>query len=102
MVTWIVEHPDYETTEKLIVKSTDNLPDSALLQIAHNSNYKSSINKLVIGKPVLKTDGPYGGYMTPEVIADSVKEAMSKTAGSPEQWKAGIMGWQVWLLMNVW
>jgi hypothetical protein len=72
-----------------------NLPGSALLQIAENPDYKSSINKLVIGKPVLPTDCYSGGYMTGALLADSVQDAMAKTAQKPEQWKAGIMGWQV-------
>ncbi len=72
------------------------MPDSALLQVARNPDYKVPINKLVIGKPVLPRDGPYGGYMPPAEIAASVQDAMSKTAGDPSgQWKAGIMGWQV-------
>ena len=87
---------------ELIEKSSQNLPASSLLEIAHNPDYKSSINKLVIGKPVTQADAPYGGYMTPQVLADSVQDAISKTAGDPlGQWKAGIMGWQVWLWMNV-
>lgn len=81
----------------LIETSLQNLPDSALLQIAHNPDYKIPINKLVIGKPVLSTDASTG-YMTPELIAESVQDAITK---SSKQWNAGIMGWQVRSLVNV-
>jgi chitinase len=81
----------------LIETSLQNLPDSALLQIANNPDYKSSINKLVIGKPVLTTDASTG-YMTPELLAESVQDAITKSNG---KWNAGIMGWQVRSLVNV-
>ncbi|KAF8236846.1 glycoside hydrolase [Tricholoma matsutake] len=80
---------DYETVQNLVEESTSNLPRSALLEIAANSEYTSDINKLVIGKPVLSSDQMAGGYMSGDLIAQSVQDAMTK---SP--WKAGIMGWQ--------
>jgi hypothetical protein len=85
----------------LIDQSSINLPDSALLQIADNPDFKSSINNLVIGKPVLQSDASDGGYMSGDLLGQSIQDAMSKTAqASSGQWKGGIMGWQVWLLMN--
>jgi len=81
--------------EGLIDKSSGNLPGASLLEIARNTNYKVPINKLIIGKPVLRSDSGTG-YMLPEIIAKSVDRAMSETAKDPSgQWKAGIMGWQV-------
>ena len=65
--------------------------DSALLQIAQNSNSQIPINKLVIGKPVLKSDASTG-YMTPQLLAQSVQDAITQ---SSKKWNAGIMGWQV-------
>lgn len=96
IVTWIANSTDYETVEALIEKSSSNLPQSSLLEIARNPDFKSSINKLVIGKPVTKSDCSAGGYMAPKLLAESVQDAISKSAKDPTQWKAGIMGWQVW------
>jgi len=83
---------DYETVQNLINESIINLPQSALLQIATNPDYKSSINKLVIGKPVREGDKTDGGYMLADDLAKSVQEAMTKSLN--KSWKAGIMGWQ--------
>jgi len=86
---------DYLTVKTLIDESIPNLPNSALLQIAHNLEHAIPMNKLVIGKPVLHSDTLAGGYMTPDLLAQSVQDAISKTVKDPAgQWKAGIMGWQ--------
>jgi hypothetical protein len=94
-VTQIANSHDYETVKDLIEESLINLPDSSLLQIAGNKDYKVPINKLVIGKPIIRHTPDIGGYMSPEELAASVKSAMSLTASRPEQWKAGIMVWDV-------
>jgi hypothetical protein len=71
------------------------LPQSSLLEIAYNPDYTIPINKLVIGKIIQRHNPDLGGYMPPNVLAESIQTAISKTASKPEQWKAGISVWEV-------
>lgn len=81
-----IDNDEYTTCNGLITKSSSKFPKSSVLEIAASG---VSINKIVIGKPVGKTDAPSGGLMTPATIGQCV--ALAKKS----QWSAGIMGFEV-------
>ncbi|KAF8532434.1 glycoside hydrolase superfamily [Gautieria morchelliformis] len=74
----------YTDCAGLLTQSPASFPKSSLFEIAASG---VSLNKLLIGKPVIDPDAS-NGYITPQVLGQCVQQAVSK------KWAGGIMGWQ--------
>jgi chitinase len=78
----------YTDCTSLLTRSPASFPKSSLFEIAASG---VSLNKLLIGKPVIAQDAS-NGLMTAQLLGQCVQQAVSKN------WAGGIMGFEVCLL----
>ena len=81
-----IDNDEYTTCNGLVTKSSAKFPKSSVLEIAASG---VALNKIVIGKPLGKTDAPSGGFMAPATLGQCVKQA------SQAKWNAGVMAFEV-------
>lgn len=81
---------EYTTCAGLLTASSSAWPETALFQIAASG---VTLDKLVIGKPAATNDAS-NGYIAPATLATCVQQAVG------QGWDAGVMTWEVCLMIN--
>ena len=76
----------YDTYEKLFVKSERPFASTAVQEIA---NHGVEMERLVVGKPVLRSDAANTGWMSASDLQSAIVKAKAEL-----NWNAGIMTWQ--------
>ncbi|NER86825.1 glycosyl hydrolase family 18 protein [Moorena sp. SIO3A2] len=78
----------YDTFEQLFIYSGWNQPETSVIEINYNG---VPLDKIVIGKPVTKSDVNNTGYVDPDKLGSFIGDAISNGIEP-----GGVMGWQ-WL-----